>query len=415
MADRPRAPQPLAARAPQPWTIVLALFSITSVVEALGVSQIFAFLPLYLNELGLPENAVPHWVGVLNSLAFLLGLPLVPLWGVWADKYSRKAVIIRSALVEALVFALIALSRQPWQLAGSLLLAGFQLGNTGVMLAALREVTPQGRLGTAIALFGATTPIGFAAGPALGGILVDGLHTPISAIYAVSAALSVGTALMLALGLHEVRPAAPPTGRVLDLAYGVMRGIFTDPATRRLFSLFGVALLARQMSTPFLPLLVQRLAVGEAGVASAIALVVGTAALIGGVISPLAGAIGDHIGFRPVLAASLAGAALALALMPFAPGVPWLAADNAALAALNAAVSAMIFGLLAMEVPPERSSATLNLVYLPLYISGIIGPSIGALVVAAGLSAVFELSGLVVGLGALAVVAGTHRPTATNA
>ena len=62
-------------------------------------------------------------------------MPLVPLWGVWADKYSRKAVIVRSALVEAVVFAGVALSREPWQLALSMLLIGFQLGNTGVMLA----------------------------------------------------------------------------------------------------------------------------------------------------------------------------------------------------------------------------------------------------------------------------------------
>ena len=74
-------------------------------------------------------------------------MPLVPLWGVWADKYSRKAVIVRSALVEAVVFAAVALSREPWQLALSMLLIGFQLGNTGVMLAGIRDVTPMRRAG----------------------------------------------------------------------------------------------------------------------------------------------------------------------------------------------------------------------------------------------------------------------------
>ena len=39
------------------------------------------------------------------ALIFVVGMPLVPLWGVWADKYSRKAVVVRSALVEAVVFA----------------------------------------------------------------------------------------------------------------------------------------------------------------------------------------------------------------------------------------------------------------------------------------------------------------------
>ena len=106
-----------------------------------------------------------RFVGIFGALIFVVGAPLVPLWGVWADKYSRKVVIVRSALVEAVVFAGVALSHEPWQLAVSFLLVGFQLGNTGVILAAIRDATPRLRLGTAIALFGASTPVGMAIGP----------------------------------------------------------------------------------------------------------------------------------------------------------------------------------------------------------------------------------------------------------
>jgi MFS family permease len=382
------------------WIIVLALFSITSVIETIGISQIVAFLPLDLETMGVPQSAIPRWVGLLNAAVFLFGLPLVPLWGVLADKYSRKLVITRSAVVEALVFGLVALSRHPWELAGSLLLVGFQLGNTGVMLATIRDVTPRGRLGTAVAIFGATSPIGFAAGPALGGLLLDHFHTSVEAVYALSSVLSAASAAMLAVGLREIRPAVIPRGAILALAYGAMRGVFTDAAARRLFALFGCSLMARMMSGPFLPLAVGRLLGTGLGLASAIALVVGTAALVGGVISSGAGAIGDRIGFRPVLIASLLGAGLALAAVPAAPTVSWLAATNAAVAAFSAGVSAMVFGLLAIQIPPERRSATLNLVYLPLYLAGIVGPAAGALVVTAGLPSVFYAAALVVWMGA---------------
>jgi DHA1 family multidrug resistance protein-like MFS transporter len=387
-------------RTPQHWTTILALFSIASVIETIGISQIVAFLPLDLKAMGLAEAAIPRWVGILNALVFVFGLPLVPLWGVIADKYSRKLIIARSAVVEALVFGLVALSRHPWELAGSLLLVGFQLGNTGVMLATIRDATPRGRLGTAIAMFGATSSIGFAAGPALGGLLLDHLHAPISTVYGVSSALSIASAAMLTLGLREVRPSVVPPGSILALAYGAMRGVFTDAAARRLFALFGFALLARQMAGPFLPLAVERITGGGTGVASAIALVVGTAALVGGIIAPGAGAIGDRVGFRPVLIVSLLGAGLALAAVPTAPSVSWLAAASAAAAVFHAGVSAMVFGLLALEVPPERRSATLNLVYLPLYLAGIAGPAAGALVVTAGLPVVFYAAAVVVWLGA---------------
>lgn len=385
----------------QPWLVVLGLFSVTSMVEAIGVSQIFAFMPLYLQQLGLPSDEVPRWVGTLSALVFVLGLPLVPFWGVWADKYSRKAVIIRSSAVEALVFGLIAISHEPWQLAASFMLAGFQLGNTGVMLATIRDVTPQGRVGTAVAVFGATSPVGFALGPAIGGLLVDGFHLPIWTIYASSAALSIAVVLALGIGFREVRPARVPVGRMVDLAFGAVRGIFADGVTRRLFTLYGIAFLARQMASPFLPLVVQHAHGERAGLASSVALVVGTAALVGGLISPVGGALGDRIGFRPVLLFSLLGNGALLLVVPFAPGVAELALVNAAIAALGAVIGAMIFGLLAMEVPSERRSATLNLVYLPLYLAGIVGPAIGGVVATVSITWVFVLAGLACALGAV--------------
>src|SRR5439155_25498099 len=164
-----------------------------------------------------PAAARLPFCGLFGSLLFVFGPPLVRLWGVWADKYSRKAVIIRSALVEAVVFAAVALSREPWQLAASILLIGLQLGNTGVMLAGIRDVTPKERIGTAIAIFGSSGPIGFAVGPALGGLMVDTFHTSLSAVFAVSAALSVGTAVLLGIGSREVRPSVVPEGRIVDL------------------------------------------------------------------------------------------------------------------------------------------------------------------------------------------------------
>src|SRR6185295_8877581 len=108
----------------------------------------------YLTQLGVTGEDRLRVVGVFSSLVFVVGAPLVQLWGVCADKSSRKAVIIRSSIVEAAVSASVALSREPWQLALSLLLIGFQLGNTGVMLAGIRDVAPVRRIGTIIAIFG---------------------------------------------------------------------------------------------------------------------------------------------------------------------------------------------------------------------------------------------------------------------
>jgi len=394
----------------QDWRILVAVFWITSLIEGAGVSQIFALLPTYLREMGVPEADRLPFIGIFGALLFVVGAPLVPLWGVWADKYSRKAVIVRSAIVEAVVVAGVALSREPWQLALSILLIGFQLGNTGVMLAGIRDVTPRARLGTTIALFGASGPIGFAVGPALAGLLIDGAGWSLSAVFWLSAALSVATALLVTFGSREVRPDVIPSGRVLALAYGAVRGVLADPAVRRIFAIYGIAFLSNQMSRPYVPVLVEGLVGIGPGLASGIALVAGTAALVGALVSPLGGALGDRIGFRPVLVGSLVIGGVALGLMPVAPSVALLAVVALVFAASASAVGAMVFGLLATEVPAERRSATLNLVYLPLYAAGIVGPASAAVVVGvAGVSGPFVVGAIVFIAGAVAIVALDRR------
>jgi MFS family permease len=136
--------------------------------------------------------------------------------------------------------------------------------------------------------------------------------------------------------------------------------------------------------------------------------VAGCAALAGALLAPAAGALGERIGFRPVLIGALLAGGVALALMPtVAPriGIGGAAAIAIVVAACISTTSSMVFGLLATEVPPERRSQTLNLVYLPLYAAGIIGPALGAVVSsAAGLSAPFMVGGAAFVLGAVLVL-----------
>jgi MFS transporter, DHA1 family, multidrug resistance protein len=284
------------------------------------------------------------------------------------------------------------------------------LGNTGVMLAAIRDATPRPRLGTAIALFGASGPIGMAIGPVLGGRIVDGLHQGLPAIFWVSAGLSVGTALLVTFGSREVRPSVVPQGRLLSLAFGAVRGVLTDPSIRRVFVIFGVAFLGAQMSRPYLPVLVENVN-GKVDLASAIGFVSGTAALVGALVSPIGGWIGDRVGFRPVLIGGLLLGGVSAAVLPLLPSVGTLAVGVLVFGACYSVEAAMVFGLLATEVPAERRSATLNLVYLPLYAAGIIGPILGAIVVGFGIWAPFAAAAVVFVTGAVVVAAMSRQST----
>jgi MFS family permease len=377
-----------SARRASGWITLLVLFGIASTVEAFTVSHVFRFMPLYLATVHVPPPEVPAWTGYLNAAFFLFGLPLVPFWGVWSERYGRIPIIARSAFVEMVVFAVLWLAQNRWQAAFGLLLVGFQLGNTGVMLTALRAVTPQGRVGFAISLFGVTPSLGFALGPVTGGWLVDHSILNLHTLFAVDAAMSlVAGAILLAFAREGTRP-PPPSGSAARLAIGAVRQALTGKVTLIVFGVFGLAYFAQQIANPFLPLLVLRIVGSSSGAAGQIGIVFGASALIGALLSPLAGAAGDRYGFRPLLAGACVLAAASLAELAAAPSLVWLTVGAVALGAAAATTISMVFALLATTVPDERRATTLNLVLLPIYFSSVAGAILGALLVRNGLNTV---------------------------
>ena len=394
------------------WVTLLVLFGIASVVEAFTVSHVFRFMPLYLATVQVPPSEVPAWTGYLNAAFFLFGLPLVPFWGVWAERYGRIPIIARSAFVEMVVFAVLWFAQNRWEAALGLLLVGFQLGNTGVMLTALRAVTPPGRVGFAISLFGVSPSLGFALGPAVGGWLVDHSVLNFHTLFALDAVMSLAAGmLLLAFAREGPRPPAP-SGSATSLALGALKMALTGRITLIVFGVFGLAYFAQQIANPFLPLLVIRLIGGTAGAAGQIGIVFGLSALLGALLSPLAGAAGDRYGFRPLLAGACVLAAASLAELALAPNLVALTAGAVALGAATATAISMVFALLATAVPEERRATTLNLVLLPIYFSSVAGAVVGAVLVREGLDTVL-FTGAAISL--VAALLTTRLPGAARA
>jgi MFS family permease len=231
------------------------------------------------------------------------------------------------------------------------------------------------------------------------------LHT----LFALDAALSLASGvILLALAREGIRPPAPP-GKAIRLAFDALRLALTGRMTLIIFGVFGLAYFAQQMANPFLPLLVIRLNGGTSGVAGQIGIVFGASALLGALLSPLAGAAGDRYGFRPLLAGACVLAAASLAGLSAAPNLAWLTVGAVALGAATASAISMVFALLATAVPEERRATTLNLVLLPLYFSSIAGGLVGALLVRNGLNTVL-LAGA--GVSLVAALLTTRLPAA---
>jgi MFS transporter, DHA1 family, multidrug resistance protein len=220
-------------------------------------SQLTAYTPLYLRELHVPANQVPGWIAAMSSLGWILALPLAPFWGVLADRYSRKLIIVRSAAIEALVFGGWALSTSPSMALIFRSLNGFILGNTGVMLAVQASTTPKQRLALAVGIVGAGSPAGRAVGPILGALLVH--NVDVRGMLLFDSALSILMALLLTLIMRETDHARPEDLRVLSLLRGALNEILGKPLVWRLFLATAITQVGLWTILPYVPIYIARL------------------------------------------------------------------------------------------------------------------------------------------------------------
>jgi MFS family permease len=254
-------------------------------------------------------------------------------------------------------------------------------------------------------IFASSSPLGFGLGPAIGAVMINWWHFSSAAVFTVSAGLSIAVALMLALGSAEVRPEVVPTGSTVRLAFGAVRGVLSDRTVRWLFAVSGAVFLGRQMALPYLPLVIHSVEGSPLREAGSVGVVLFVSAIFGALLAPVSGWVADRIGFRSVLVIAVAGSAISVWSMGVAPTIAAIAVAATLQTAFQAGVASMVSGVLAVEVPSERRSATLNLIYLPLYFGGIAGPAVASVVYSHSLDAVFAVAGgVLVGATLLAIV-----------
>lgn len=385
-------------RAAPGWVVVAFLFAATTCVESMSWTQLTAYSPLYLRELGVPVAQVPTWIAAMSSLGWILALPLAPFWGVLADRYSRKVVIVRSAAVEAVIFAGWALSTSPLAALGFRSLNGFVLGNTGVMLAVQASTTRRERLALAVGIVGAGSPAGRAVGPILGAALVH--LVDVRGMLLFDAALSLLMAILLSAFMREGTHDRPSDLRVLSLLRGAFQEIASKPIVWRLFVATTIAQIGLWTVLPYIPIYIGRLAPDNT--VTAVGIVLSAVGLGQAIASPLWGLAMPRAGHVTVLRGTSIGAALALGVAGISHSLPVFAIALIANGVFTAAILTASMAVMSATVSPERRGAVLGQILFPFYLGGVVGPVIGGLAFPAGqvvvlsIAAAFSLAPLIV-------------------
>lgn len=382
-----------------PWAVVMVLFALTTAVESLSWTQLSAYRPLYLLELGVAPSGVPGWIAAMSSLGWVLALPLAPFWGVLADRYSRKLVIVRSAVLEAVIFCGWALSTTPLMATVFVSLNGLVLGNTGVMLAVQATTTPKQRLALAVGMVGAGSPLGRAIGPVMGAFLVH--RVDVRGMLLVDAALSLVMAALLMLLVDDGEHQRPADLRVLSLLRGAFDEIISKPLIWRLFLAMTVSTIGLWTMLPYVPIYIARLAQNDPVTAVGIAL--SAVGLGGAIASPLWGLVMQRAGQVRVLSLTSLGAFASLLVAALSHNLYLLTAALIINSICAAAVLTASMAVMAATVSPERRGAVLGQILFPFYVGGLIGPLVGVVAFGLGQPVVFAVAA-VLSLGPLVLL-----------
>lgn len=415
------------------WRRIVAVYIAVQFAEIFGVSMIYSYLPLALEGTGVPIGDIASLTGIAIAGLFVIGAPQVPIWLAIAELRSRRLVIVRSGLIALAALIAFAVADQAWQLVAATVALGFWLGNTGVMLATIREVAPASERARVISLFSAAAPMGFAAGPLLAAWLIGGLGLTLAAPIAVAALLNGVLIVANVVAIPDVRPEVPQRGSVLHVAKRGIIEVLTDPIARAGYLVLMLAIAGERMLRPALPLRIAEVSIGPdvagmaeplatPGVAGAVGLLIGLTALAGAVVAPVIAFYAfRRVGIARSAGVAFAAGAVAAVALAVAPTLPLLAAAVTVIAAVSALLQAAVFTWLAERVAPARRSAALSLSLFPLYAGNVAGLAAASIAARTGspregdllaLTPIFAASALVLAAGVVSAAL-LHRRRAT--
>jgi DHA1 family multidrug resistance protein-like MFS transporter len=389
------------------------LFAVTSAsfIGFMGFTLVMPFLPLYFHQLGVDDvGRVAMWSGLSLGVTPAITALLAPVWGRLADRFGRKIMVERSLASFVVVMSAMAFVSQPWHVFALRVVQGLFAGYGALTLTMAADSAPSGRMGQAIGTVQTAQRLGPALGPVFGG--------SVAAIVGLRRAFMVaGAFYFLALVVvflmyderigraHTAAGAADDTAGASGRRAVTFRNVLAfENFLLMAVVIFGLQFVDRSFG-PVLPLYVEALGTGSAGIP-----------LVSGMLFSIAGgagAVGHHYCARLlqrrtatqlITAAAAVAAAGALAYVA-APDVRWLflatplfglaigvgttAAYTAAAAVIPANVRGVGFGLL----------TTASLTGLA------VSPVVCGLLAATSIRAVFALD--VFALAALAIA--VHR------
>jgi MFS transporter, DHA1 family, multidrug resistance protein len=388
------------------WRHTLYTLWSTQFMAIAGFYFVVPFLPYYIQSLGVTDvGQVALWSGLCAS-ATALGLAVMaPVWGVLADRYGRKLMILRATFAGVVIMTLMGFVTSVEQLLFLRLMQGVFTGTITASTTLVASIAPDESRGSALGSLQTAIFLGTTLGPLFGGLVADTFGYRPS--FWITGLLLLISGIGVALFVHEdFRPAAE-TARGRQPGYR-QAAILFFASGGVLLALLAARILLRAgtlVTSPVMALLVQVLLPSGDHLALLTGLVSGAGAVGGALGAPVIGRWGDRWGHRRFLIGSGMTACLLYLPQALAPNVAWLIFWQLLCGFAIGGTMSTAMALLAELAPAGREGVIFGLDASATGLASAIGPLIGAGVAASiGLRAPFVVAAAIMAAGTLVVV-----------
>jgi len=354
------------------WRSNLYIIAIAEFICLLGFSLFMPFLPLYIQQKGGFTNAeAAVWVGIASGFAGLAMFVSSPVWGLLADRWGRKPMLLRAQFGGAICVGLMAVAPNVFFLAGFRIVQGLFTGTVAAASALIASMTPKEKLPYSMGILMAAVLGGQTMGPLLGGFLSDRFGFTIT-FYITSGLLALGGIIILLVVKESFQ--RPAHGQTTS-----MRSLLQLASSRQIFPLLLVLAalsIGPQITSPVVPLIINSLNVtGNAATES------GAAYALLGIIAAISSLVFSrfHGRFpvRNILVFCCIGTGLLYILPIFAGSSTQLIVLIGLTGLLNGGIIISSNSLVGLSVPVSQQGVAYGLSQSASSLGGGIGPFIG--------------------------------------
>jgi DHA1 family multidrug resistance protein-like MFS transporter len=386
------------------WERTLYTIVFAETLAILGFNIAIPFLPFYIQQLGVTDlRQVAFWVGLITSAPSVAAAVTAPFWGLLADRYGRKPMLVRAMVAGTFVLTLMGVVTNVPQLAVLRLMQGALTGTIAAATTLVATTVPRERSGYALGLLQTGIFVGTWLGPSVGGIIGGTLGYPV-AFFLSGGSLVVAT-LMIVFLVTENHVPAPVAGLKGGGLFEAGRVILRHPVITTMVGLLMLNSLANSISSPVLPLFVQGMTGGAQQASTATGIILSATALTNAAGALWIGRMGDRLGGRRALLFGLVVAALTYFPQALARQTYQILVLRALMGFAVAAIAPVANAAIARDCPDGWQGGVYGISTSLNAFGGALGPAMGAFIVTNwSVALVFPTTGLLLALMAVLVV-----------